>query len=284
MLTRIVSGIIAAAILVSILLLPPVVLAIAVLMVSCIGLYEYAGAVKQKGIRVDLWLSWAAAVILAVYAYMTTLPVQDGLEPAPIMESLFSRTTLYTTIFLAVVVLFSRILFGNGSFRMDDAAYTLFGIIYIPYLLSFTVMIRNMDRGFEYIWLVIIGASVTDIFAYFAGTFFGKHKIVPAISPKKTVEGAIGGALGCMVIMIIYGVLFINRQGTAPVEVYHFALVGLLCGILSQIGDWAASSVKRAAGIKDFGRLIPGHGGIMDRCDSFLFVAPVVYFYINLFF
>jgi len=141
-----------------------------------------------------------------------------------------------------------------------------------------------MDRGFEYIWLVVIGASVTDIFAYFAGTFFGRHKIIPDISPKKTVEGSLGGALGCMVTMMLYGIIFLNRHGIPPVAAYHFAAMGLLCGVLSQIGDWSASAVKRSAGIKDFGWIIPGHGGIMDRCDSYLFVAPAVYFYIILFF
>ncbi|HOK43695.1 MAG TPA: phosphatidate cytidylyltransferase [Thermoclostridium caenicola] len=284
MLTRIISGVVAAAVLVAILLLPPVFLAGAVLLVSCIGLHEYAGAMKHKGIRVDLKVSWAAALVWTAYAYVTTLAEQEGQGLAVAMKSLFTRTALWGIIFLIVVVLFSRILFENGKFRTEDAAHTLFGIIYIPFLLSFVLMIRNMDRGFEYIWLVIIGASVTDIFAYFAGTMFGRHKIIPAISPKKTVEGAIGGALGCMICMMVYGVLVVNRSGTALIPVFHFALMGMLCGVLSQIGDWAASSIKRSAGIKDFGRLLPGHGGMMDRCDSFLFVAPVVYIYISLFF
>ncbi|NLU32047.1 MAG: phosphatidate cytidylyltransferase [Clostridiaceae bacterium] len=284
MLTRIISGVTAAAILVSILLLPPIVLAIAVLVISCVGLYEYAGVMKQRDIKVVLWVSWIAALLLAARAYISTLPAPDRSEFPQFVESLFSGTALGALAFLAVVVLFCGIMFGKRKLKPDDAAYTLLGIAYIPFLLSYAIMVRNMDRGFEYIWMVIIGASVTDIFAYFAGLFFGKHKLIPDISPKKTVEGAIGGAVGCTAVMVLYGILLINSSGAAPIDPLHFALVGLLCGVMSQLSDWSASCIKRAAGIKDFGRIIPGHGGIMDRCDSYLFVAPVVYFYVSLFF
>lgn len=284
MFVRIVSGAVAAAILVVILMLPSYFLGITVLAAALIGLYEYARAVRMKNIKVDLVVSYTAAFVLIANAFVTTLPVKEGSPLTDFIEGLFTNVTIGAVVFLIVVFLFFRILFENGKYKMDDVAYTLFGIVYIPYLLSFAAMIRNMDRGFEYIWLVIIGASVTDMFAYFAGVLFGKNKIIPAISPKKTVEGSIGGAIGCMLVMLAYGGVFINRIGMPQVPVYHFILIGLLCGIISQIGDWAASAVKRSTGVKDFGRLIPGHGGIMDRCDSFLFVAPAVYFYISMFF
>ncbi|NLW03323.1 MAG: phosphatidate cytidylyltransferase [Clostridiaceae bacterium] len=284
MLTRVISGVAAAAILVSVLLLPPVILAIAVLIISCVGLYEYAGAMKHRGIKVDLGVSFIAAVLLTARAYITTSPGHEGSGPPHIMDSWFSETALYALVFLAVVFLFCRVLFGSRKLKLDDAAHTMLAIAYIPFLLSHAIMIRNMERGFEHIWLVIIGASVTDIFAYFAGTFFGKHKIIPAISPKKTVEGAIGGVVGCAAVMTLYGVIAINHAAALQVDAFHFAILGLFCGILSQVSDWSASSIKRAAGVKDFGRIIPGHGGIMDRCDSYLFVTPVIYFYIRLFF
>jgi phosphatidate cytidylyltransferase len=284
MLKRIVSGIIASAILAAILLLPSWVLGCTVLAASLLGIYEYARAVRMKGIKVDLPVSYAAAFVLVVYSFFTTLPAREGSPFTEFVESIFTDTAIGAGLFLIVVFLFSRILFENGKYKMDDVAYTLFGIVYIPYLLSFAAMIRNMDRGSEYIWMVIIGASVTDIFAYFSGTLFGRNKIIPDISPKKTVEGSIGGALGSMLTMLAYGGIFINRAGAPRVEVYHFLIMGLLCGVISQIGDWAASAIKRTTGVKDFGNLIPGHGGIMDRCDSILFVAPVVYFYISIFF
>ena len=134
-----------------------------------------------------------------------------------------------------------------------------------------------MDEGLKYIWIILIGSFITDIFAYFVGVAIGKNKIIPHISPKKTVEGSVGGAIGCMVFMVLYGAIIVNREGANLIPVYHFAILGLLCGVLAQIGDWAASSIKRYTGIKDFGNLIPGHGGIMDRWTAF-FCGTLVYF------
>jgi len=284
MLTRVISGVAAAAVLVLILFLPPVVLAAAVFAISCIALYEYARAMNRKGARVNLWLSWIAAFSLAANAWISTIPDSEKSVLPKIVYELFDGPAPGILAFIAVVVLFYGAIFGNRKLKVEDAAYTLLGVAYIPFLLSYTIMVRNMDRGFEYIWLVIIGASVTDIFAYFAGMLLGRRKILPVISPKKTVGGFIGGAAGCTVIMTLYGAIYINRVFAGQVEIYHFALLGLLCGVISQVSDWSASAVKRAAGIKDFGRIIPGHGGILDRCDSYLFVAPLVYFYIRLFF
>ena len=284
MFLRIASGVVAAVILVIILILPSYFLGITVLAAAWIGLYEYARAMRMKSINVDLGVSFIAAFVLIANAFVTTLPVKEGSPLTDFIESLFTNVTIGAVVFLIVIFLFSRILFENGKYKMDDVAYTLFGIVYIPYLLSFAAMVRNMDRGFEYIWLIIIGASVTDIFAYFFGVLFGRNKIIPSISPKKTVEGSIGGAIGCMLVMLAYGGVFINRSGMPQVPIYHIIIIGLICGIISQIGDWAASAIKRSTGVKDFGNLIPGHGGIMDRCDSILFVAPAVYFYISMFF
>jgi phosphatidate cytidylyltransferase len=106
-------------------------------------------------------------------------------------------------------------------------------------------------------------------------------KIVPKISPKKTLEGCIGGVAGCIIAMTLFGYFFRNELN---VPLIHFAVLGLICGIISQLGDWSASAVKRAVGIKDYGNLMPGHGGVLDRVDSILFTAPAVYFYINIFF
>jgi phosphatidate cytidylyltransferase len=138
-----------------------------------------------------------------------------------------------------------------------------------------------MEKGYLYIWLIFIGAWATDTFAYFTGVALGKTKILPKVSPKKSLEGSIGGVLGCMAGMLLFGLYFTSMF---DVPVYHFAILGGICGVVSQIGDWAASAVKRAVNIKDYGNIMPGHGGVLDRLDSVLFVAPVVYFYINLFF
>lgn len=126
--------------------------------------------------------------------------------------------------------------------------------------------------------MILIGACATDIFAYFTGVAIGRTKILPAISPKKSLEGSIGGVLGCTAAMAVFGLFERRLSGGMPF--YHFIILGVICGVISQLGDWAASAVKRYAEIKDFGNIMPGHGGVLDRIDSMLFVAPMVYFYI----
>jgi len=153
--------------------------------------------------------------------------------------------------------------------------------MYIPFLFSFFTLTRQMEAGYLYIWLILIGACATDTFAFFTGLAVGRVKIVPKISPKKTLEGCIGGVAGCVISMTVFGACFRNGM---DVPLMQFAVLGFICGIISQLGDWSASAVKRAAGIKDYGNIMPGHGGVLDRIDSILFTAPAVYFYINLFF
>lgn len=283
MLIRTISGLIGFIILALILMLPPYAVAVTVLAASIIGLFEFARAVKNKDIKVDLLVSIVSAVIIVGKAYGATLPIETFPKLSDFFMEVLAFKYLNASLYVVIVYLFCRIIFENGRFCLKDAAYTLFGILYIPFLLSFAVAIRNMERGLEFIWLLVIGSMVTDVFAYFTGVTIGKTKIIPHISPKKTVEGSIGGALGCMLVMIAYGTLVINRAGMEYIPVWHFAILGLLCGVVSQLGDWAASSIKRSVEIKDFGKLIPGHGGIMDRVDSILFVAPLVYIYLSIF-
>lgn len=283
MLTRIISGVIAAAAIAAILLLPPYVLAIAALLASFVGIFELSKAFSQKGIHIDIAVSWIASVVILGKAYGATLPNKLFPGLSQFFSKIFAMEYMNAIFFLLIVYLFCKIIFSNGRCRIEDMAYTLFAIVYIPFLLSFAVMTRNLDRGVEFIWLIPIGSAITDSFAYFSGVAFGKTKIIPHISPKKTVEGSIGGAFSCMLFMMLYGWIFVNRTGFTPIPLYHFAFLGLLCGVVSQLGDWGASAIKRSTGIKDFGRLIPGHGGIMDRADSVLFVAPIIYIYTSLF-
>lgn len=116
---------------------------------------------------------------------------------------------------------------------------------------------------------------MTDTFAYFTGRFFGNHKLIPSISPKKTVEGAIGGIIGSIVGCVIFALLFPQSN----VSLYLGVVIGLLGSLVAQIGDLVASAIKRNCYIKDFGKIIPGHGGILDRFDSILFVSPFIYFF-----
>ena len=130
--------------------------------------------------------------------------------------------------------------------------------------------------GKIYVWLIFIIAFATDTCAYFAGYAFGKHKLIPKVSPKKTIEGSIGGILGSTLICLAFGYYF-------NIDLKVIVILGFLGSIVAQVGDLFASSVKRYVGIKDYGKLIPGHGGILDRFDSVILVAPFVYSIINLF-
>ena len=130
-------------------------------------------------------------------------------------------------------------------------------------------------------FLAFIGAWLPDTMAYFAGSFFGKHKLIPKISPNKTVEGAIGGLLGSVVFYAVYGVI-LTKLGFS-VSFLRMLILSLICGVMSQFGDLSASVIKRAYNKKDFGNLIPGHGGLLDRVDSLIFVTPIVYYFIKFF-
>lgn len=158
--------------------------------------------------------------------------------------------------------------------KIEDALATMLGIIYVVFFSYHVVLVDQTGEYSVLIWLVLLSAFCTDIFAYFSGYFFGKHKLCPVLSPKKTIEGAIGGTLGSVVCCGLFG-WFVT-----PDIWIHCLIIGFIGAILSQCGDLTASAYKRKMGIKDYGNLIPGHGGILDRFDSVLFTAPVVYYYI----
>lgn len=185
------------------------------------------------------------------------------LEPDPVY---------YTGLLVAVAVAGALTLFPMEGRQISDGLATIFGAIYVVFFSYHVVLIDGLAER-ELIWLVVITAFATDIFAYFSGYLFGKHKLSPKISPKKTIEGAIGGVIGSTLLCLLFGYLVI------PSLLLHSAVIGLIGSAFAQLGDLTASVFKRKMGIKDYGTLIPGHGGILDRFDSVLFTAPFVYYY-----
>ncbi len=158
-----------------------------------------------------------------------------------------------------------------------DSLVTIIGVIYLPFFFMHVALISQLPENSNMIWLVFITAFCTDIFAYFAGMLLGKHKLCPEISPKKTVEGSIGGIIGSICISALFG------QLVCPQHIAGCVAMGLIGSLFAQCGDLIASSFKRKMGIKDYGNLIPGHGGILDRFDSVVLTAPFIYYYIVLF-
>ncbi|MBR6708962.1 MAG: CDP-archaeol synthase, partial [Clostridia bacterium] len=172
--------------------------------------------------------------------------------------------------------LFAYTVLSQGKINFAQSAEIFVTGLYIALSFSAFVMLRDQAEVGQYIYLIIfIAAWISDSCAYICGTLFGRHKLIPAISPHKTVEGSVGGILGCILSMVLYGVIISALGGPAPNYLF-LAVSGLILSVCAQIGDLIASLIKREHGIKDYGKLFPGHGGVMDRFDSNAAVAIVL--------
>ncbi|MCR4709229.1 MAG: phosphatidate cytidylyltransferase [Clostridiales bacterium] len=266
--TRIISAIVMLPLLILV-YLGGIWLKMAVVIISVIGLDEFYKGFNAEGVKPSFPIGIASVILLHIFH---TINAQMGAEGP-------DSGVLYALWLFIVVVACMIYGFKVEERKTEDMASTALGIIYVPFLFHFAVLIDECDYAKNYIWLVFIIAFGTDIFAYFSGVFLGKHKLCPTLSPKKTVEGAIGGMIGALVFSLLFGNFFLE-----PGHAFNarFIIMILIGSIVSMLGDLSASAFKRQMGIKDYGNLIPGHGGILDRFDSVLFVAPYLYFYIAL--
>ncbi len=171
--------------------------------------------------------------------------------------------------------LFAAAVFARRTLSLAEVASTYMTTFYIVLSFSAIPLIRLGANGEYYYLLCFLGPWVTDSFAFLTGYFFGKHKLIPEISPKKTIEGSIGGTLFCMLSFVIFGLIAGALLGSKPNYIVLIAL-GFSVAVLSQIGDLSASLIKREQNIKDYGHIFPGHGGVMDRFDSVIFCAPLL--------
>ena len=177
--------------------------------------------------------------------------------------------------FLYIILMFSVLVLMNGKEVFSHAAQIILGTVYVTVGFAAIALLRKFDEaGYLYL-LPIIGPWITDAGAYFVGFFLGKHKLAPAISPKKTIEGSIGGIVFGTASFLVYGLILQLAFGAVPNYVM-LAVAGLIASVISQIGDLSASLIKREHDVKDFGNLIPGHGGVIDRFDSVIIVAPLL--------
>ena len=167
--------------------------------------------------------------------------------------------------------------FTYPKYKTEQMLAVFFGVFYVAVMLSYVYQTRMLNAGAYIVWLIFLCSWGCDTCAYCVGMLIGKHKMAPVLSPKKSVEGGIGGIVGAALIGILYA-LAINHWGSAGVSVAEFAVIGAAGGAISQIGDLAASAIKRNYNIKDYGKLIPGHGGILDRFDSVIFTAPIIFY------
>lgn len=194
----------------------------------------------------------------------------------------FAKTHTYfmITVILMLMALMFVYVFAFPRFTANQVMATYFSLIYAPVMLSFIFMTRQLEYGEYLVWMIFISSWISDTCAYLVGVLIGKHKLVPQLSPKKTIEGSIGGILGSAIVGALFGLFLLDKTlGGNQFGIMLF-VIGAIGSVISQVGDLTASAIKRNHDIKDYGSLIPGHGGIMDRFDSVIFTAPMIYFLI----
>lgn len=177
-----------------------------------------------------------------------------------------------------LVLLMAVYVFSFPKYVAQQVMFVFFGLFYVAMMLSYVYQTRMLSQGVFLVWLIFLCSWGSDTCAYCVGMLIGKHKMAPKLSPKKSVEGGIGGILGAALLGAIYA-LAINKFATgADANILHYAIICGVGSMISQVGDLAASAIKRNHDIKDYGKLIPGHGGILDRFDSVIFTAPIIYY------
>ena len=262
--TRIFSGLILALFFIAIVVFNssfPVALNIAISIISVLCVHEL---VKVSGLT-HHWALHIPSLVVAALIPFSGLIYQGNL----VLYSLYSLV-----MFLALIIYHRTI-----SFKELAIIYSM--SVMIPSALQTIVQTRSLsaEHGMFYAMVAVLAAWIPDMGAYFVGVLFGKHKLCPEISPKKTVEGLVGGIVFSMIAMVLIGMLFsyIFYGGAKQVDFIVLSLVGLGGALTSVVGDLSFSLIKRSCGVKDFGQIIPGHGGILDRFDSVIFTAPYVY-------
>lgn len=206
----------------------------------------------------------------------------------PFLEFYGCQAYLTLAHFACLLLIFIELIRNSQKFHVEQIAFMIMTTILVTKSLSLIIPIKNADEhGMLYVVLALCGAWIADSGAYFAGVTLGKHKLCPTISPKKTVEGFVGGLAANAIVfaLICLGYSIIVKYTGGAVEVNYFAsvILGAVCAVISVLGDLCASVVKRQRGIKDYGSIMPGHGGMMDRFDSVLFVVPTMYVFLSLF-
>lgn len=196
---------------------------------------------------------------------------------------IFMKYDEYVVLFVQIflLVLMTIFVLSFPKFNTQHVMLVFFGLFYVTMMLSYIYQIRMHTDGVFLVWLIFIGSWGSDTCAYCVGIMIGKHKMSPTLSPKKSIEGGIGGILGAAILGFIYGTIFKEHFSEITNPQITLAIICGLSSVISQIGDLAASAIKRDHDIKDYGNLIKGHGGILDRFDSVIFTAPVVYILLN---
>lgn len=281
MLKRIITGAVGIALFIAVLLLPPIVFTIALAAVIAMMLYECYSATKAD-VKMRV-IGFISAVLMLAVPMIYSL-----FDDAGEILIVVSYVAVFTAVIVSIMLYMALTVREHGKRNYKDVLSSGFLTLYVVISMG-CVWLAKVGYGTRYMLLIFICAWSCDTFAYFSGRFFGKHKLIPHVSPKKTVEGAIGGIIGAMIACAAYkfivnkyfpdtGAWAIFAANSYDIGSYVIvAVYGLIGGALSQVGDLVASSIKRDGEIKDFGWIFPGHGGFMDRFDSVMYIAPVLH-------
>ena len=236
-----------------------VVINIAITLVALLALWEFYHAFKQKGIKPYETIGYIITFSILAIGFV---------------EYELVRVFLIVILPIILFIMFTTSVLTNMKRNVLDISITLLGIIYVSFCFSFLAFICHLDKGNYYIWYALGGAWATDTFAFLIGSKIGKHKFTE-ISTKKSIEGCIAGVVGCVIFYLGY-TYYLNSIGL-ELNLVMMGLIGIVISVISQIGDLAESSIKRYCEVKDFGNIMPGHGGALDRFDSVIMIAPFIY-------
>ena len=227
-----------------------------VAVISILGTHEFIKIMKQDNIRLYTPLMWISSVAVPFIIYFLG----------------FTAFTAYAFVILFVLFLLKMFSANPTEKVMEEVSYNFFAVMFVPFMLTFLALLKNI--GYEWVLFLCFVVWASDSFAYFTGVACGKHKLIPKVSPGKSIEGLIGGAVGALIVAYFFNMYLLHES---LVTIAIIAVDVIAAGV---IGDLIESMMKRSANVKDSGSIIPGHGGILDRFDSLIIAAPVLYFYL----
>ena len=274
--TRVISGAVLIAIIAAMNFIGGPLMGLILFFIALQGLFEFyraVGVYSGDGDKKHNILESIGYIGTAVY-FLAAIIINDN----SLLKLILILCIVFVAMLAAYVLAFPKY---EGTLVMK----AFFGFMYVPVMLCFIYLTRSMQRGEYLVWLIYISSWICDTCAYLTGTKLGKRKLAPVLSPHKSVEGAIGGIIGTVIISVGFSFLLMNAYDLKSAgNIGVFILLGIVGGVVSQVGDLAASAFKRNHDVKDYGKIIPGHGGVLDRFDSVIFTAPMIYFLAALFF
>lgn len=228
------------------------------------SLYEFYSMVEKKGLKVYKYFGTFLGVLVPVFTYLEYDIKTEGMVP-------------FALVFFAIFIFLKQFTKKDDHDILSSTAVTLFGILYVAWFFSFIIKLKYLPKGVNLVLFLLILTEGGDMGAYFIGRAFGKRLLIPRISPKKTVEGTLGGFAAAIILSLLCKPLLPN------LSYLKLLLAGILIGTITPIGDLAESLFKRDCGVKDSGACLPGLGGLLDMIDSLLLTSPMLYFYITAF-